>query len=45
LRSQYNVLYRPDPLKTDGLFHPVSIKTRGKDLIVRARKGYYAPRM
>lgn len=46
LRSQYNVLYRPEPLKTDGLFHPVSIrvKTR-KELIVRARKGYYAPRM
>lgn len=45
LRCQYNVLYRPEPLKTDGLFQPVTIrvKTR-KDLIVRARKGYYAPR-
>jgi len=45
LRHQYNVLYRPDPLKTDGLFHKVDVrvKTR-KDLIVRARKGYYAPR-
>jgi len=45
LRHQYNVLYRPEPLKTDGLFHKVDVrvKTR-KDLIVRARKGYYAPR-
>ena len=45
LRHQYNVLYRPEPLKTDGLFHKVEVrvKTR-KDLIVRARKGYYAPR-
>lgn len=45
LRHQYNVLYRPEPLKADGLFHQVDVrvKTR-KDLIVRARKGYYAPR-
>ncbi len=46
LRHQYNVLYRPDPLRTDGLWHPVDLKVRGrKDLIVRARKGYYAPKM
>ena len=46
LRHQYNVLYRPEPAKPDGLFHPVDIRVRGrKDLIVRARKGYYAPRM
>ena len=46
LRHQYNVFYRPEPLVTDGLFHPVvlKVKTR-KDLVVRARKGYYAPRM
>ncbi|MCX6603581.1 MAG: VWA domain-containing protein [Acidobacteria bacterium] len=45
LRHQYNVLYRPEPLKADGLFHRVDVrvKTR-KDLTVRARKGYYAPR-
>ena len=45
LRLQYNVLYRPEPLKADGLFHRVDVrvKTR-KDLTVRARKGYYAPR-
>ncbi len=45
LRHQYNVLYRPDPLKTDGLYHKVDIKVRTrKDLVVRARKGYYAPK-
>jgi Ca-activated chloride channel family protein len=46
LRHQYNVLYRPDPVKTDGLYHTVDIKVKGrKDLVVRARKGYYAPRL
>ncbi len=45
LRHQYNVLYRPEPMKADGLYHTVDIKIRGrKDLQVRARKGYYAPR-
>ncbi len=43
LRHQYNLFYRPEPLKTDGLYHPVQIKIKGrKDLVVRARKGYYA---
>jgi VWFA-related protein len=43
LRHQYNLFYRPDPLKNDGQFHNVQIKVRGrKDLVVRARKGYYA---
>jgi VWFA-related protein len=46
LRHQYNVLYRPEPASTDGLYHPVNIRVKGrKDLVVRARKGYYAPRM
>lgn len=46
LRHQYNVLYRPEPLKTDGQWHPIEIRVKGrKDLAVRARKGYYAPRM
>lgn len=45
LRSQYTILYRPNPLKTDGLFHEVGIKVKNrKDLVVRARKGYFAPR-
>ena len=46
LRHQYNIFYRPDPLKTDGLYHAVDIRVRGRrDLIVRARKGYYAPKL
>jgi Ca-activated chloride channel homolog len=45
LRHQYNIFYRPEPLKTDGLYHVVELKVKGrKDLIVRARKGYYAPK-
>lgn len=45
LRHQYNIFYRPEPLKTDGLYHPVTVKVKTrKDLIVRARKGYYAPK-
>jgi len=46
LRHQYNVLYRPEPLRTDGLYHPVDIRVKNrKDLVVRARHGYYAPLM
>lgn len=46
LRHQYNILYRPDPLKTDGKYHEVDIKVKTqKNLVVRARKGYYAPVM
>ena len=43
LRHQYNLFYRPEPLITDGKYHPVQIKIRKrKELIVRARRGYYA---
>ena len=46
LRHQYNIFYRPEPLKTDGLFHSIDLKVKGrKDVVVRARKGYYAPQM
>src|ERR1700730_5818236 len=46
LRRQYNIFYRPEPLKADGLFHTINLRVNGrKDLIVRARKGYYAPHM
>jgi VWFA-related protein len=45
LRHQYNIFYRPDPLKTDGLYHAVALKVKNrKDVVVRARKGYYAPK-
>ncbi len=46
LRHQYIISYRPEPLITDGLFHPIDLHVRGrKELIVHARKGYYAPKM
>ncbi len=45
LRHQYNLFYRPEPLNNDGLYHTVQIKVPGrKDLMVRARRGYYARR-
>jgi VWFA-related protein len=45
LRSQYSVLFKPEPLKTDGLYHPLDVRIKNrKDLTVRARKGYYAPK-
>jgi VWFA-related protein len=46
LRHQYNLLYRPEPLLTDGQWHPVNLHVKGrKDLVVRARAGYYAPKL
>ena len=46
LRHQYNIAYRPEPLKTDGLFHPIELRVRNrKDLVVHVRKGYYALKM
>ncbi len=46
LRHQYNISYRPEPLKTDGLFHLVDVRVKGrKDLVVHVRRGYYAPKM
>jgi len=46
LRHQYNIFYRPEPLKVDGLYHTVEIHVKNrKDLVVRCRKGYYAPKM
>jgi VWFA-related protein len=46
LRHQYSILFRPEPLKTDGLFHPIDVKVKNrKDLVVRARNGYYAPKL
>lgn len=44
LRSQYSVLYRPEPLHSDGQYHEVEVRVKQRrDLVVRARKGYYAP--
>ena len=44
MRHQYIVVYRPEPLKADGLYHTLDIRVKGrKDLVIRARHGYYAP--
>lgn len=44
LRSQYSILFRPEPLVTDGKYHTIQIRVKErKDVVVRARKGYYAP--
>src|SRR5450756_2327760 len=46
LRHQYNVAYKPEPLKTDGLFHAIELRVKNrKDLVVHVRKGYYALKM
>lgn len=46
LRHQYSMAYRPEPLKADGLWHPIDVRVKGRnDLKVRARRGYYAPRV
>lgn len=45
LRHQYNLSYRPEPLIADGLFHPIDLRVKNrKDLVVHARRGYYAPK-
>jgi VWFA-related protein len=46
LRHQYSISYRPEPLKTDGLFHVIDVRVRErKNLLVNVRRGYYAPKM
>lgn len=44
LRSQYVVSYHPADFETDGRYRPIEITALKKDLQVRARKGYYAPK-
>ena len=44
LRHQYSILYRPEPLKTDGSYQRVEILVKDRaNLVVRSRRGYYAP--
>jgi len=42
LRSQYSLAYAPLGRLVDGKFHTIKIIVDQKDLIVRARAGYYA---
>jgi VWFA-related protein len=44
LRSQYDVSYKPSDFDADGRYHSIEITALKKDLQVRARRGYYAPR-
>jgi Ca-activated chloride channel family protein len=44
LRSQYVVSYKPADFDADGRYRSIEITALKKDLQVRARRGYYAPR-
>ena len=44
LRSQYMVSYRPSDFDADGRYRAIEITALKKDLQVRARRGYFAPR-
>jgi len=44
LHSQYSIAYAPTNKIADGKFRKIQIHVDRKGLIVRARKGYYAPR-
>ena len=44
LRSQYSVSYKPSNFDADGRYRSIEITSLKKDLQVRARRGYYAPR-
>jgi Ca-activated chloride channel family protein len=47
LRSQYSLAYTPANRSADGRFRKIQIQMERreyKDLIIRARRGYYAPR-
>jgi Ca-activated chloride channel homolog len=44
LRSQYVISYHPADFEADGRYRPIEITAIKKDLQVRARKGYYAPK-
>ncbi len=44
LRSQYDVSYKPSDFNADGRFRSIEITALKKDLQVRARRGYFAPK-
>jgi Ca-activated chloride channel family protein len=44
LRSQYVISYHPADFDADGRYRSIEISSLKKDLQVRARKGYFAPR-
>jgi len=44
LRSQYALTYTPADFKSDGSFRPIYLYCNDRHYVVRARKGYFAPR-
>jgi len=44
LRSQYDVSYKPSDFDADGRYRSIEITSLKRDLQVRARRGYYAPK-
>jgi VWFA-related protein len=44
LRSQYALVYRPADFKDDGSFRTIYLQTNDRRYMVRAQKGYFAPR-
>jgi Ca-activated chloride channel homolog len=44
LRSQYSLAYRSTNPNKDGSFRSIKIATSRKDVKIKSRKGYYAPR-
>jgi Ca-activated chloride channel family protein len=42
LRHQYALAYSPAGRSSDGKYHAIKVQVDHKDLIVRARKGYYS---
>jgi VWFA-related protein len=44
LRSQYAVSYKPSDFDADGRYRSIQITALKKDLQVRTRRGYFAPR-
>lgn len=43
LRSQYNLTYIPTNFRKDGTYREIRVKVDYDDIVVRHRKGYYAP--
>jgi len=44
LRSQYAVAYKPADFAANGRYRTIEILAQDKNLKVRTRKGYYAPK-
>ena len=44
LRSQYSLVYVPAGFKQDGSFRTIYLQSLDPRYVVRAKKGYFAPR-